>query len=164
MNLKPLLDILEQEQKLHDKLLLAKREERKFIATADATSILKNTEQINDWIEEIKRAETRREHITRQLARDLGIDGERCTLNQILEAVPPEQRSALEHSRRVLKQTIESIREINKANHLLLHRSVVALGEQLKSILQTNTDTGVYTKSGSKARRESTSAGLNVKV
>ena len=163
MNLKPLIDILAQEQKIHEKLLLAKRQERKLLAAMDAAQLLKNSESLSDLVEQARMCESKRMAMTYEIALKLDITQKDVTLRDILERLPSANRAELERAGDSLKNTLETIRSTNLSNHQLLRQSVESIRHELDEFAPTE-ESGVYTKKG--ARDESTvrRGGLNLRA
>lgn len=163
MNLLPLIQILHKEQKIHEKLLLAKREEQKWIATANAGQLIKNTSRISDLADEARQAEAQRRALVNQLAKELEIGREEPTLKEIVETLPPAQRIEVEQAGEELKKTVLEIKKLNQANHIILQRSVETMQEELAQIVKTE-ESGVYTATGAKDTRVAPRAGLNLRA
>lgn len=163
MNLKPLIDTLAEEQKVHERLLQAKRDERIQLALADAPRLLKNTERISDLVDQARDLEKRRLALIQDAAEELGIAKEPVTLKEILEAIPPANRPELEVAGRALKATLEQIRDTNRANHRILQDSITTIRLQLKQFIPQQ-ESGVYTAQGVQQNSPPPRAGLNVRA
>ncbi|MBN2326785.1 MAG: flagellar protein FlgN [Candidatus Omnitrophica bacterium] len=163
MTLKRLVEILAQEQRIHERILKAKRDERKLLAAGDADKLLKNTERISDLTEQAKEWEERRIEASNRIAEEWGVWKDGLTLKDLLEALPPANRAELEQARQSLKTTLEAVRSANRSNRLILQRSVSAIREQLKQ-RTPHQESGVYTSKGVLAQSEARRAGLNIRV
>lgn len=163
MNLQLLIQVLHKEQKIHEKLLLAKREEQKWIATANAGQLSKNTSRISDLVEEARQMEAQRRSWVNRLAEELGIERTEPTLKEIVKVLPPEHRAELEQAGEALKRTVLEIKSLNRANHIVLQRSVETMQEELAQIVKTE-ESGVYTATGAKDTRVAPRAGLNLRA
>ncbi len=163
MNLKSLIDTLAEEQKVHERLLQAKREERIQLALADAPRLLKNTERISDLVDRARDLEKRRLALIRDAAMQLGITQEPVTVKDILEVIPPANRPELEVASRTLKNTLEQIREANRTNHRILQDSIAAIRLQLKQFIPQQ-ESGVYTAQGVQENPSPPRAGLNIRA
>lgn len=164
MNVEELIRLLGQETKLHEKLLLAKEDERRFLAVADAVALLKNTEKISDLTDEVKDLERRRIRLTNEIASQFGPVQKDVILRDLLELLPPANRVDLERAGASLKSTIKKIKIVNQSNRVLLQRSSETIRHEIADFLKTE-ESGVYTSNGSKKKDNVPSrAGLNVKA
>ncbi|MGC9326220.1 MAG: flagellar protein FlgN [Candidatus Hinthialibacter sp.] len=163
MTLKRLVEILAQEQRIHERILKAKQDERKLLALGDAASLLKNTERISDLAEQAKEWEERRIEASNRIAEEWGVGKEDLTLQDLVEALSPADRIELERARKILKTTLESIQSANRSNQRILQRSVSALRERLKQ-LAPHKESGVYTSDGALEQSGGRRAGLNIRA
>lgn len=163
MDIKQLLEILAREQKAHEQVLLAKREERKWLAVGDAPHLLKNTERISDLIDQIQDLEGQRIEQTQRIASELGVKKTNPTLKDILDWLPSADRIQLEKARQSLKNTMQAIRVTNRSNSTLLQRSVDTLRERL-NLFAPEKESGVYTARGILKPSSPRRANLNLRV
>ncbi len=163
MNTKKLIELLAQEQKVHEQLLKAKRDERKLLSTAAANQLLKNTEKISDLIEQAHRLEKQRKEFLHQAALEWGLDPATITINDIVPFLPPAYRLELEIARNSLKTTLKTIREVNRTNHVILQRSIETIGDHLKQFVSTK-ESGVYNAKGTKDYQAIPRSGFNLRA
>ncbi len=163
MNLKPLINTLTEEQKVHEKLLLAKRQERKLLAAMDAAQLLKNTESLSDLVEQARFLESRRMEMTYEIALKLDITKKEVTLKDILEKLPSANREELERAGDSLKKTLETIRSANFSNHQLLRQSVESIRHELDQFAPVE-ESGVYTRKGALNQSAARRGGLNLRA
>ncbi len=74
MSLKCLIELLKKELKIHEKILIAKRDERRWIATANAPALLESSQYLRKLTEEAADLERKRRHIVDTLTTQLGIE------------------------------------------------------------------------------------------
>ena len=163
MNLKSLIDLIRQEQKIHEKVLLAKREEQRLIAVGDAALLLDNTQRLSDWIDQAASLEAQRRELVFALADELKLERENPTLRDLLAALPPENNAELESAGIHLRSLMEQVRQVNRINAGMLQRALETITGEIAGMVQSQ-ESGVYTRSGVKERREAYRAGLNVRV
>ncbi len=163
MNVKTLTQLLERETKVHEKLFLAKKDEQRFLALADASALLKNTEKISDLVSEVEELEQERSQITKEIASELGHDRESVLLKDLLEWLPPVNCEELERAGMSLKNTVENIKEINQANRLVLKRSSDTIVHEISDFIKME-ESGVYKSDGAKEKGGIPRAGLNVRA
>jgi len=163
MNLKLLIEIIKQEQFVHEKMLQSKKQERRLLVSVNPNEMLQNTEQLKDLVEEAQRLEQERQALTGHLAEELGITKDQPTLQDILSAVPSANRSELEEAGHSLRQTVMQLKEMNKINSQMLNQSVKTLNWEISQIIKTE-ESGVYTQNGKKGSSPVPRAGLNVRV
>jgi flagellar biosynthesis/type III secretory pathway chaperone len=163
INLQPLLQILHQERRVHEKILLAKRREQAFLATANVSELLKSSESLHDLVEEAQQLEEQRQQLTTLLAQQLHIHQEQPSLTDLLAAVPAVNRTELEQAGQDLRDLVQNIRHLNQINQMVLQRSLETMSQELMQIIQMQ-DSGVYTVKGRKSFNGIPRAGLNVKA
>ncbi len=163
MNLKPLVNILREEKQLHEKMLSSKEEERRYLATGDAHSLIKVTEKIQDLADQIAELEELRTKITNELAEELGIDKTNPTLKDILEKIPPENNSDLEQSGADLRNVVFQLKQSNQSNKILLQNAVATINAEIAEVIKPE-ESGVYTKHGKRGKQGVPRAGLNVRA
>ncbi|MDP8243638.1 MAG: flagellar protein FlgN [Candidatus Hinthialibacter antarcticus] len=163
MNLKPLIDALREEQKVHEKILLAKREERKWIAVGAAGQLLQTAEELQDLAEHAMTLDAERRQRSAEIARALGLE-ENATLKEILEAMPSANRPELETVGDDLRRFAHEVRSINTANRLMLNRAVKTLNCEISDLIRVKDDK-TYNASGRKSKGGvPPRAGLNVRA
>lgn len=163
MSLKALITLLREEQKVHEKLLLAKREEQKLIVTAHPAALLKNTEKISGLAEQARNLEEKRAELTEALAGELGIDARPVTLKRLLEVLPPENRIELEKTGERLKTIAREIKAVNQSNSRLLRKTLEFVNQEIAGLIQPE-ESGLYTSGGTKAHGPVLRAGLNLRA
>ena len=164
MNLKPLLEIMRRELRLQERILTAKKEEQRLLAVGRADRLLNLTTELGDLADEARALEEERREITQRLALELGIETPNPTLKEILEILPPYNRSDLEKTRDELVGIVVLVRQQNLTNRLMLTRAVDTLNQELKSLALTP-ESGVYQANGMKPPVASPPrAGLNVRA
>lgn len=161
--IKDLIEILAQEQKTHENLLLAKREERILLASVNAPSLLKNTERISDLVDRARECEKQRIELTLQIAEELGIDKPAITIKDILAVLPPANRIDLERAGQSLKNTLETIQIVNRSNYQLMQSTINMVYEEIKRYAPEK-ESGVYTARGTRVYSPPQRAGLNVRA
>jgi flagellar biosynthesis/type III secretory pathway chaperone len=166
MNVQQLIEILTCEQKTHEQLMQAKREERKWLTVGDAPQLLKNTERISDLVDRIRDLEEQRMDQTRRIAAELGVEKPNPTLKDILSSLPPAEGIELEKARQSLKATLHALRAANRSNSILLQRSVETIREELKQFAQfaPEKESGVYTARGILKQSAPPRASLNLRA
>ncbi len=163
MKTQTLIQILRKEQSLHEKLLLTKREEKRYLAIGDTQSLLKTSEQISDFASEAHQLEEQRMQCTRDLAQSLGLDKPNPTLSEILPALSEDQRVELDEARADLKNTISEVIQINQENTLVLQRSVETLNSRVAQSLQQQ-ESGVYSQTGNKPSHPARRSNFNLQA
>ncbi len=163
MNLRPLIDLLRKEQKIHEKILAIKTEERQCLATGDAETLLKVTEKTQDLVDELTHLEEKRMTITGEIALQLGIEKAQPTLRDILEVLPPENNMELERAGSELRQTIDKLQQSNQSNKNLLNNAIAIMNSQFSELIQEK-PSGVYNRQGHKGKAGVPRAGLNVRA
>ena len=163
INLQPLLQILHQERRVHEKILLAKRREQAFLATANVSELLKSSESLHDLVEEAQQLEEQLQQLTTLLEQQLHIHQEQPSLTDLLAAVPAVNRTELEQAGQDLRDLVQNIRHLNQINQMVLQRSLETMSQELMQIIQLQ-DSGVYTVKGRNSFNGIPRAGLNVKA
>ncbi len=163
MNLQALLTLLREELKVHEKMLLAKREEQKLIVSARPAALLKNTEHISGLAEQVRILEEKRVGLTETLALELGLTGRPATLKHLLDQLPPENRAELEKTGEGLKAAAREIQGINQSNSRLLRRTLETLNHEIAGLVKPE-ESGLYTSGGTKAHGPVPRAGLNLRA
>lgn len=162
MNLKPLIDTLREEQKVHEKILLAKREERKWLAVGAAGQLLQTAEELHDLADHAAALEAERRQRSAEIASALGLEGN-ATLKDILAALPSANRPELEKVGNDLRRFAIEVRKVNHANHLILNRAVDTLNSEIRELIKTKEDNR-YSSTGKKTNGGVPRAGLNVRA
>lgn len=163
MDLNALIRLLQKEGKIHEKILLAKREEQRYLATADVNLLLKNTVLLNDLVEEARQMEERRRTLLEDCALQLGISKPNPTLRDLLEKMPTANRMEMEEVGDHLRNMVLELKDLNHANQLILQRSVEVMHNEISYLIQTQ-ESGVYTSKGAKDSRVVPRAGLNLRA
>ncbi|HOJ60222.1 MAG TPA: flagellar protein FlgN [bacterium] len=163
MNLKSLLIILREEQKVHEKLLLGKRKEQQLIVTGHPAALMENTKQISAWAGQARELEEQRFQIVEELAREWGITEKPVTLKRLAGVLPPENREELEKTGERLKILAREIQTANQANARLLRRSLETLHQEIARFVKPE-ESGIYTSRGTKAQGQIPRAGLNLRA
>jgi len=164
MDLTPLIKLIKKEQTLHERMIEAKRAEQRYLATADANGLIKNTETLYDLISQVQQVEEQRQALTSRIAQELGLENETPTLKDLLAAMPPANRAELEQSGNTLRNTVEELRSMNNANQGMLEHSAEMLADEIRSIAESEKESGVYNQKGSKGARPVPRAGLNLRA
>lgn len=163
MNLKPLVDTLREEQKVHEKILLAKREERKWLAVGAAGQLLQTAEELHDLADHAAALEADRRQRSAEIAGALGLEGN-ATLKDILAALPSANRPELEQVGADLRRYANEVRKMNQSNHLMLNRAVDTLNSEIRDLIKTKKEDKRYSPAGKKANGGVPRAGLNVRA
>lgn len=162
MDLKSLIDIMREEQKTHEKILLAKREERKWIAVGAAGQLLQTAEELQDLAEHAASLEAQRRQHSAAVASALGLE-ENATLKEILEALPSANRPELESVGNDLRRFAHEVRKINSGNHLMLNRAVETLNSEIRDLIKVKEEK-TYNAAGHKSNGSVPRAGLNLRA
>ena len=164
MNLKPLLDVLKHEQRIHTAMLALKKEERKYLALGDSESISDTVLELTTLADKAASLEKRRRDITAAIALELNLDMPDPTLQEILEILPPYNRAELESTGKELLDTVNQLKEQNRANVQILQRSLETLNQEIIHVCGEQ-DSGVYTAQGSRQKQnQPLRAGLNLRA
>ncbi|RJP30577.1 MAG: hypothetical protein C4527_09540 [Candidatus Omnitrophota bacterium] len=163
MNLKTLIDILRNEQKVHEKILAAKKQERRCLAVGDAKGLLKITETIQDLVDEVTDWEKKRLFLTGEIARQLGIEKEQPTLRDLLTVLPPENNAELEKAGSALRELLFRLRLDNQSNKQMLENAIETMNLQFSDWIKPK-ESGVYNRQGHKGKPALGRAGLNVRA
>lgn len=163
MKLKKLIQTLHKEQSIHEKMLNTKRDEQRFIALGDATTLLKNAEKLTDLVDEARTLESQRMQLTQELSAELNLEKKQPTLREIIQALPDDKSTELSEARDTLKSTIYQLQEINQANSIMLERAAQTFQTEFSRAAQ-QVQSGVYSKNGSRPQNQTVRGGLNVRV
>jgi flagellar biosynthesis/type III secretory pathway chaperone len=161
MDVQSLIRLIEQEKKVHEKILVAKREERKLIFSMNATGLLEHTQYLSELVNDAHTLEEKRQILTATLARHYGLEKENPTLKELLVILPPMNRAELETIRESFRRTVMQLQEENTTNALAMRRSTETISKELHSLARS-TESGVYTPGGKKAKGHAARAGLNM--
>ncbi len=162
MNIKPLIDTMREQQKVHEKILLAKREERKWLAVGAAGQLLQTAEELQDLAEYSITLEAERQQRSAAVAAELGVD-ENATLTEILEALPSADRPELERVGDDLRRCAHEVKTINQKNNIMLHRAANTLNNEIRDFIKRDNDP-TYTSAGRKTNGRVPRAGLNLRA
>ena len=163
MSLKSLIELMKKELKIHEKILIAKRDERRWIATANAPALLESSQYLRKLTEEAADLERERRHIVDALTTHLGIENPEPSLRDILAVLPPANRAELEQSGGELLEIVKRVKEQNQVNAIILQRAVNTFNDEIAEMIDAK-DSGVYTRAGAKANRSPLRAGLNLRA
>lgn len=164
MNLKPLIDILKHEQRIHTSMLVLKKEERKYLALGDSENILNAVQELTSLADKAANLEEQRRDITAAIALELNLNIPEPTLREILEILPPYNRAELESTGKELLDTVYQLKEQNRANTRILQQSMETLNQEITNVCGQQ-DSGVYTAQGSRQKQnQPLRAGLNIRA
>ena len=164
MDLTPLIQTMEQERKIHEKILAAKKEERKLLLSLNVNGLIENTRLLASLVKNAKDFEEKRLKITWQIAQQLNMSSEEPTMREILDCLPPANRADLEKSGEALKNVVHQLQEENRINAMALQRSSDTLNSEIQSVLKT-VNSGVYMQGGKKSKAGGLSrAGINLRA
>lgn len=162
MNLKPLIDIIRRQQTIHEKILVAKRDEKRWIALGDSNKLLETAQRLDDLADEATVIENERQRRTQAIAQSLGLEGD-ITLKQLLDALPPANRPELEGVGAELREIVFAVRDANQANQLMLRRAIDTLNDDILDMAKAD-ERELYGRNGNKQKPGAARMGLNVKA
>lgn len=164
MDITALIQTMEQERKIHEKILAAKKEERKLIYTLNADALMENTQRITQYVHTAKILEEKRRTLTRKIARQLDIPTEEPTIQEILYYLPPVNRIELEKSGENLKSVVYQVKEENQVNAIALQQTSASLNKEIEFTAKT-ANSGVYQRGGNKSKNGGIPrAGINLRA
>ncbi len=121
-----LIDTLEQESELYEKLLVLSREKTPIIVSGNIEELTKITDKEQVVVDKISALENKRESVTKDIAEVLNKDIQSLKLTNLIQMLgkqPKEQKKLSEiHDR--LKNAVENVRTINEHNQDLITHSL----------------------------------------
>jgi hypothetical protein len=163
MKLQVLVELIRQEQKVHELIQAAQKDQQRYLLTGEAKALVYNAQQLNDLSDEASELETKRRKMVREIACEMKLANPEPTIKEILAALPEVNREELESSSAVLRTIVDRVHRLNHSNTILLQRAVSTIQDHIDELLQTK-ESDVYTRAGKKVRRSSRRVGLNVRI
>lgn len=145
-----LIDVLDQEEKEYQDLILLSREKTPVIVKGDLEKLQKITEAEQYVVGKVTRLEKKRVEVTKDIALVLGMDEENIKVRDIADLLQsqPEAQERLLVVYEKLKKTLQEIIAVNDINKSLINESLDFIEFNLNLVRGVYQEPGIgnYTK------------------
>jgi len=141
-------ELLTQEIALHKHLLALLHKEKEFLIDLSTEEILENTKKKETCTLKIKMLEESRSVLVKQLSQHCGVPSEELTLSKIVSLIKEPQRSTLNATRSTLTSLIESIKEANQHNCLVVKDALHYCRRSLDFLYSSSAASPTYVNGG----------------
>lgn len=140
-----LLNILKEQTKSYDELLVLSREKRRVIVENDVDMLTKITQAENSIIGQTQKAENRRLDIMGDIATVLGQKTDELTLTKLAELIAgQDEHGELVSLGKTLKATLDELKEENDRNTVLIQSSLDYIDFTVNLVRQAATTADPY--------------------
>ena len=159
-----LIDVLENEQEVYQKLIPISEEKTLVIVENDVTSLQEITEKEHRIIGELNILERKRQETMNNIETVLGSKGKDLSLRKLVDLLEkqPEEQKLLAKLHDRLTDTIERLVEVNNRNKGLIQQSLDMLEFNMNFIQSTRASHGssTYNKGANPGDNDSMSTGM----
>lgn len=140
-----LLNILKDQTKSYDELLVLSREKRRVIIENDVDMLSKITQAENSIIGQTQKAENRRIEVMGDIATVLGQNKDELTLTKLAELIKDQdEHDELVASGKALKATLDELKSENDRNSVLIQSSLDYIDFTVNLVRQAATASDPY--------------------
>jgi len=143
-----LFAILNREADCYEELAETIRAERTFLTRLASDELEKNNDSKNRIIEAIRKFETERQRLARELAKVLELPSESANLSKIAALAPPPWNHRLDEVRIRLQQLTRAVLSANEQNRKLVEHSSRHFKRFLLMLIPNRNETETYRASG----------------
>lgn len=140
-----LIDVLEQENKEYETLMLLSKEKTPVIVKGDLEKLQRITEVEQEFVGKIRNLEKKRIEVMKDIGTVLGRDPETTKITDIIEilAKQPVEQKRLSQVHDSLLTTLNNVREFNEINANLIKESLEIIDFNLNLVTSLYQDTGI---------------------
>ncbi len=145
---KELVDILEKEKELLNKVLEKENDKKRYLLNRDLEKILEINSEEEKIFYEIEKYEIARNEITKRISRRLNLTSEETTLSRIIEFA--SNKPILEKLKNDITHIISEIKNISFENKILIESSINVSLSIIEKITNTKASEDTYNNKGKK--------------
>ena len=158
-----LLNILDREQERLQESLRHLDRLRECVIRRDDNGLAGLMEKLQNRSKDYALLESQRNELRKSLADDIGMSTEQTTLSRLAGLLPPELSEAVSEKRDRLRTLTEQLRAEHISTMMLLNDCAKMNSQLLRCIIKPDESKAISYDSRGKARRDSSSAFVNMK-
>lgn len=147
-NVASLLEVIVKERACCNRLIDVNRNEQKSLVDNNLESLSGRTSDMQKAVGELQRLQTERKKIISLLAKELGIDDDKISLNTLADKLDTDEASTLRGKFRELTRTGEVLYQLNQQTIYLINFSLDLLERQIGAWTGALTEDDGYRSDG----------------